>query len=562
MDSKPKEILLVAITRLGDLLQASPTVAGLKKEHPNCRITVVVDSNFSAICRGIPGIDRIVETELAAIVKALRRGPKGIVEAYQFVDELVEDLKQTHFDFALNISSSGYTALLMTLVGIDDRRGWVADAEGCRLITNPWSVLFAAYVYHQNRDFNAINIVDSFRCVAGVKEHPKRLQYNIPSDAETFVEEFLMSKKIAGDGPLICLQPGASQQKRQWAPAYIAKLINLLIENLDARVVLTGAKGEKDIADTLLSLVNDPHVVSAVGETNLDQLASLLSEAELLVTGDTGPMHMSVAVGTPVVAVFLASALCFETGPYGPGNIVIQPQIDCNPCNPNFPCSRPDCHDQISPELVAYLTKLRIDLSDESLNEFAIPQTVANPSQVGVYVTEFDEDGFLDFKRLNGFGDRRGRDETVSIRVKKAYKEVWKREFGAKLAPVESNASNSKGLGRLQTSPDFMLALNEIDQLVENGKGLISELQSLISDVKSPPARLGEVSGQIEIIDKKIEEVGLSNPELGVLTRVFVMEKQNMRGSDPSLVASELETLYESLARRSQLFEQFYNQNG
>ena len=526
-------------------------IAGMKKEHPGCRVTVIVDSNFAGVCRGIPGIDRVVELELASIIRALGRGPKGIVEAYEFVDEVINELQKTKYDFAVNISSSGYTALLMSILGIEDRRGWVSDEEGCRLITNPWSLLFAAYVYHQNRDFNAINIVDTFRCAAGVKSHPKKLQYQVPADSSSFVQGFLANQGVQGSGPLICLQPGASQEKRQWAPNYIATLIKKLIADLDARIVLTGAKGEKHISDAIMSLVPSPNLGTAIGETNLDQLASLLHEAELLVTGDTGPMHMSVAVGTPVVAVFLASALCYETGPYSAGNIVLQPMIDCNPCNPNYPCSRPDCHDQISPELVAELSKLRLNCSDDS--ELKIE---ADPSQVGVYVTEFDDDGFLEFRRINGFGTRRGRNDEIPLRVRKAFKEVWKHEFGAKISQTHNKAR--EGVARLEQYPAFLSALSEIDNLVKSGEGLISELNSLISDASSPPHLLGEMAKKIELNDRAIEEVGLSYPELGVLTRVFVMEKQNIRGSDAGKVASEMVGLYQSLQRRSRLFERFY----
>ncbi|MCB0359030.1 MAG: glycosyltransferase family 9 protein, partial [Bdellovibrionales bacterium] len=352
-----RNILIVAITRMGDLLQASPTIVGMRREYPHARITVLVDKQFSSICRGIPGIDELYETDLAMIVRGLHREGDGLVDAYDYLTEIIEDLKARHFDYCLNMASSGYTALLIGMLNIPESRGWTSDAEGFRIIANPWSRIFAAFVYHSNRLYNSLNLVDILRCAAGVTQHPHRLMYEVNDADRQHIAEFL--RPLGTEGPLLALQAGASQGKRQWAPARFARLLKALVEEQNARIVLTGSKSESHIADAILSFYNSPRILNGVGKTNLGQLGALLEQAEVLVTGDTGPMHLAVAVGTPVVALFLASALCFETGPYGEGNIVIQPQITCNPCNPNFACARPDCHEQVTPELVAELVRLR-----------------------------------------------------------------------------------------------------------------------------------------------------------------------------------------------------------
>ena len=142
-------ILLVNITRLGDMLQASPTIAGMKSENPDCRITVLVEKQFESICHWLPNIDEVMTADLGWTVRSLARGQDGFVDAYEYVEQLVKDLRERDFDYCLNMSSSAYTALLLRLIGVSRHGGWTSDDEGHRVIESDWAKLFAASVYHQ-----------------------------------------------------------------------------------------------------------------------------------------------------------------------------------------------------------------------------------------------------------------------------------------------------------------------------------------------------------------------------------------------------------------------------
>jgi ADP-heptose:LPS heptosyltransferase len=377
---KPDNILLVAITRMGDMLQASPTIAGIKMENPNARVTVLIERNFAAICDGLPGIDEVIVIDLTFVTRCLHREQESLLDAYKYVSDQIDDLRSRKFDCVINMASSPYTAILIKLLGVEKSLGWLSDDEGFRLISNPWAMLFAAYVYHSNRDYNTINLVDILRCSSEVNQHPQRLIYNVPEADKKFAEEVMQFPELQGDGPLIAIQVGASQGKRQWSPKRFAALSRLLIEDLGARLLFTGTRGEQPLIDTVFAEYSSPRMHSVVGKTTIAQLAGLLEHCELLVTGDTGTMHLAVAVGRPVVAVFLASALAYETGPYSHGNLIVQPQIHCNPCNPNYPCSRPDCHDQVPPELVAELVRLRLSVPVGADSELRIDQKIADPN--------------------------------------------------------------------------------------------------------------------------------------------------------------------------------------
>lgn len=559
---KLSNILLVAITRMGDMLQASPMISGLKKEHPEARITVAIEKQFATICEGIPGIDEVYVIDLGVVHRALCRDVQGVVDAFKYVEQVVSDLQSKKFELCINMSSSAYTAVLLRLLDVQDSRGWVSDEEGNRLISNPWSMLFAAFVYHSNRDFNAINIVDIFRCCAGVSSHPQKLMYEPSENDKAFAERFLGENGISQGGPLVAIQVGASQEKRQWSPAYFARVVQYLVEGIGARVIFTGAPSEVAIIEAVFAHYRHPNVVSAAARTNLGQLSGLLEMADVLVTGDTGPMHLAVAVGTPVVALFLASALCYETGPYGYGNIIIEPQVSCYACNPNAPCKRPDCHEQITPELVAHLVKERLHSKELKLDTINIPDDLAPAQTVGVYVTEFDEDKFLKFRRVNKSAPRKGAPYEFYHAAREAYMALWKEEFNIVAKPavwqrIEESATNN------DVSYEHILpGLKLLSELSFEGIKQIGNLLLLIDDIRSAPSMLGEANQKIEAVDRAIEECGLVNCVLGALSRMFIMEKQNLRGNDAKIIAMDTRQLYVRLDRRARkfgaLFDYYY----
>lgn len=555
MKSSRKNICIVAITRLGDMLQASPMLEGFKRENPDSRITVVIDKQFASICSGLPGIDEVYVLDLSMVVRCLHRGGDGIVEAYRSVDTMVKDLKEKNFDYVLNMSSSAYTALMLKMIDAKENRGWMSDDEGFRLIKDPWAMLFAAFVYHSNREYNGLNLVDILRCSAGVKEHPNHLMYFPKEEEREKARNLFNELGVHGDGPLIAIQAGASQTKRQWPPSSFATLVKILIENHGARVIFVGSASEEWILKDVLKKYSHPRIYSAMGKTNFGELSAILEQVDVLVTGDTGPMHLAVAVGKPVVALFLASALCFETGPYSAGNFVMQPQISCNPCNPNFPCARPDCHGQITPELVAFLTDLRLRTPKGEEANITLPDVYKNQDQVAIYYTDFDEDGFLEFKLLAGAGKREGEEPRFYHLARQTYKALWKEEFnGISYSRLEPNRT-----GPLPASHPSLAGVQKLLDLTTEGTGLLGQLSDLVRNANSPVSVLAKVNEGIQEVDKKLEEVGLSSPLLGALIRIFLMEKDNLRGDDIALLASETKELYSNLARRGRRFADLFD---
>ncbi len=548
---KHKNILIIALTRMGDILQSSPTIVGLKKENPDARITILVDRQFAGICKGVPGIDEIYPIDMNFLAQGIAVGGEGLVEVFAFVSKLVDEFRGRGFDYCLNMSNSAYTALLIKMLNIPKTKGWLSDDEGFRLMADPWAMLFSAFVYHSNRDFNGLNLVDIFRCAAEVRQHPKSLMYTVNDEARTKVNSLLPPSFLEKKDPLIAIQVGASQEKRQWAPKHFARLTRYLIEDLNANIVYTGAPAEKVLIEEVSKHFTHEKVFSVVGKTSVDDLAAVLENSDVLVTGDTGPMHLSVAVGTPVVALFLASALCFETGPYSRGNFVVQPQISCNPCNPNYPCSRPDCHDYISPELMAYLTRLRLETPMEHDGYIQIPGDIAPPAQVRVYRTDFDKDGYLEFLEINGYCGTRGYEKGYLKSARAAYRVLWKEEFSGIQAPQE-----------LQFSAEELKLHDEVSEMrgiVQDACNTLLKLRKVAMDEAAPASELQEISALLTKYETILEQLSLTFPILGAIIRIFIMEKENLRGEDIFKLTEQSLEIYQTLDRRLGRFQKYFS---
>jgi len=544
---RKKKVLLVNITRLGDMLQATPTIAGIKQENPDCHITVLVEKQVEDVCHILPHIDQVIGIDLGFACRALAAEGSGIIDAYQYVSSLVDRLKAEEFDYCLNMSSSAYTAILLRLLGIQNTGGWSSDEEGYRVIESEWTRLFATSVHHQNRQFNSLNLVDVFRCSADVEQHPRKLLVQIEPAAKEHCQKLLSEAGFTNTGPLIAVQAGASQAKRQWSPARFVEMVRLLDKKYNARIVLTGAPKELSIVNPIVEGCASSNVLSIVGKTSIPQLAAMLSLCDVLVTGDTGPMHIAVAAGTPVVSMFLASAYGFETGPYSEGNLVLQPVIGCGPCNPNKPCSKPDCHDMLNPELIAHLAAAR------ALGEVTeVPHELAPPHQVIVYRSQFDDVGFCDLVPINcPEGDRFTRHRT-------AYRKLWLDDLGGLPLPAANSASRAQR--GLRVIDEGLEGLSEISACAERGQGLMSELKQLILDTRAPAAQLARVNSSVVELDREIEELGYRFGPFGALTRMFIFAKENLKGSDALSLASQMNSVYRDLSRRCEKFRQFYQE--
>ena len=177
-------------------------------------------------------------------------------------------------------------------------------------------------------------------------------------DAE-WVKQFLLENNLNDKKPLIAINPSARWVKKRWPAASYSALINQLIKELKAGIIIVGSKDDIPIAEEIKSLVNE-RIYIATGKTSIKRLSALLEKVNLLITNDSGPMHIAAALGTPVTALFGPTDPEL-TGPYGRGHVVLRKNLDCSPCL-RRPCTKgkPVCMEMITVEEAAKAVLNRI----------------------------------------------------------------------------------------------------------------------------------------------------------------------------------------------------------
>jgi heptosyltransferase-2 len=319
-DGPFKNMLIIKPGAIGDLLQMTPVIRALSEKYPEARISLLVGNRSTAdMFRYNP---RLFSTYVFDKEQEHRK-PAAFLNLWR-------ELRQKRFDLVINFQRSNL-------------RTWLLAAAAF-----PCPVL----VYHKRDSIHAV--VNYLETLAPLGITADRLDLEMNTGTEQKQHARQIAASLGGSGtPLIALNPGASHPVNRWPVDSFAALADRLAAELSARIVVIGGAGDSDIADAI-GARSSTRPLHLAGKLDLLQLAALLEECDLLVSGDTGPMHMATAVGTRVLALFGAADPA-RTGPVGAGHVVLQaPGVPCIPCRSRTCDHQPPlaCMESLSVETV------------------------------------------------------------------------------------------------------------------------------------------------------------------------------------------------------------------
>ena len=328
-----RRILVRLPNWVGDVCFAAPTIEALAAAAPEASFVFAGRSGLAALVSRFPRFERFVEVDSDGGVVAARASARS--------------LRDLSIDAALVIPRSLRSALAPALARIPVRVGFAAQARSILLThaVRGWKPLRLAH-----RSAYVAALLAPF----GVEITPRPWAFDPPDDALAFADGFLASApNRRARAPLVAFEPGGAYGvAKRWPDERYAELARRLVSSHGADVVLVGTKDAAPLHDRIAALAGVP-LLRAAGATDLVQLAALLRRAALLVTNDTGPMHLAAAVGTPVLALFGSTdpAVC---GPRGRGPLrVLYEQVECAPCYlRECPVPGHPCLDQFSVERV------------------------------------------------------------------------------------------------------------------------------------------------------------------------------------------------------------------
>ena len=541
-----KNILILNMTRMGDLVQSTSSIAGLRKQYPNACITLMVTSAFEEFSKKIPCINKRVIFDIKQFVDRVDKKQMLWVDVYKYLESILNELKDRKYDLLINLSHSKLSAFMISYLKIKNMRGFGCDANGDRITLDPWMQYFGIEPF--NRQLNPFNLVEIFTRSAGVapEENPIRLS-NKGDDIES-MSKFFEIDSINSEELLIGIQAGSSLEGRRWPPESFAKIADGLVESLGAKIILLGVNSEKKLSEKIISLAKHKYgITDLTGETNVDELTALVSRCSYLITNDTGTMHVAAAVGTTIIGLFFAHAHPYETAPYSPGHLIFQARIPCAPCSYGVECNNVICTRKVYPEHLLAMIR-----SHFRTGSWRAIDTISGLSEVNIHETYIGEDRRLRLRPLikNYL--------TLNDIFREIYSEHWMRFLGVvkvqesfycnigDLLLMDYDCSNIIDLSR-QIEVKFC-ALNDIEKLASRGICLADKITSLCLDkISTQINRIKSLSVEIELLDKKINQVGLIHPEIKPITDMFAKRKENFKGNDPIQLCQETRKCYQML---------------
>jgi len=313
-----KKILIIKPSSLGDIIHALPVATAISRQIPGAVIDWVVRPEYAEILQAHPSIRRIFFFDRRKWARSSR-----MLQTLPEIIGLIRSIRQERYDAVLDLQGLFRSGLLSFLSGSKLRLGF----ENAREFS---TVFYSRKVKVPNEGIHAIDRYQLFLREMGIASPKLDYGLNLPGEAVGFVEKLLVEEGIRSGRPLIALNPNARWETKKWIDERWQKLAGRLVTELQAEVIFAGGQAEAKECESLATGAGEL-VHNLAGKTTILQLAVLLKKSSLLVTCDSGPMHLAAAVGTKVLALF-GPTDPVRTGPYGSKNRVLQKDMDCSPC--------------------------------------------------------------------------------------------------------------------------------------------------------------------------------------------------------------------------------------
>jgi heptosyltransferase-3 len=284
LSDRLEKVLLVRTDRLGDVILTLPMVSELRKVHPGTHVSMLLRPYTGAIVEGHAGVEEILWDD----------------GRYKTFLVLLRALRLRRFDAAVLVHPTLRLALMLFLAGVPVRIG-----SGYRV----YSFLLNVPVHEHRKDARRheleynLNLLAPLGVTASV--HPGSAEFGVvvPRSAQRRAEEKLRDAGLTLGSAFVIIHPGSGKSAREWPLEKFCGLGRLIHDRTGLLLLVTGIDAERGLAQALTEGIGKG-AVSAAGEFSLQELAAVIKRAALWIGHSTGPLHLAVALGTPVVGLY------------------------------------------------------------------------------------------------------------------------------------------------------------------------------------------------------------------------------------------------------------------
>ncbi len=308
-----KKILVVNVNWLGDVVLSTPVFKALKQCHPQSEIT----------CLGVPRVREILEC-CPDVDQIIVYDEKGKHKYFLGKLGIVNEMKAKKFDKVFLLHRSSTRAFLMHTAGIPERIGF-AGKKGQNFLTQ--KVSLSSNDLHRADEY--LYLLEGL----GYKIKDRNSELLIDEKIDDEIESILLARGINPDDVMVVINPGGNWDLKRWPFERYALLIDKIVKDCGVKVVISGAGGDRALVSAIMGRMKSK-CTNLSGHLNLKQLIGMLKRANVLVSGDSGPIHLASSVGTTVVGLFGPTSP-ERTGPRGNGKkVYLRKDVGCNknPC--------------------------------------------------------------------------------------------------------------------------------------------------------------------------------------------------------------------------------------
>lgn len=310
---EPKNIVVRMPNWLGDLVMATPVLYDLRRRWPNASITAMCQSNVAALLKHDPNIDDVYSY----------KKPSGWIHRRQHLD-IIEKLRMGEYDMGVLLTNSFSSAWWFWRGQVKNRIGFATNLRA--------ALLSKAVPFPKNKETQ--HLVLTYKALLApmgvpISNTPPCL-YVSPEEHQKAVA-LLKSHGVDRDKQiLVGINPGAAfGSAKCWLPERFRAVTERLLEDPRVTVLYFGDPAGATLVNDICQGLPE-RVINFAGRTTIRELLALIQMCQVMLTNDSGPMHIASALNVPLVAIF-GSTSDVKTGPYG-GGIVIHKRVECSPC--------------------------------------------------------------------------------------------------------------------------------------------------------------------------------------------------------------------------------------
>lgn len=330
---KYRNILIIKLSAIGDVIHALPVASALKQHNPDVKITWIVEKRAFDLLTNNPYIDEIIifdKKKFKSLTGLLKHGP-----------ELARDLHSRGFDLVIDLQGLFKSAAISLLSGVKERLVYCNARELSHWVSE-----------RVNGAYSEGHVVDRYLDVVrhlGIKITKPHFEVGITDQEAEKAKAIAAKAGLDVTKPYAILAPGTNWPNKCWPTTHLAVLADKLFDDNIIPVIIGGPKDDRLYNEIAAKTQIPP--IDLTGKTDLKQLAYLIKQSRAFIGGDTGPMHLAVAVDTPVIALF-GPTTPNRNGPYGENHRLLITPWECRGCWKRKCHKNIDCLAAISPEAV------------------------------------------------------------------------------------------------------------------------------------------------------------------------------------------------------------------